>query len=145
MANYNFQKDIVLGIEAEDKALEIFHEAGYLDAVRVIGKEIRWDIVVPSLGKTFEVKNDIMSQKTGNLAIEIGKKNGEPSGITASEADYFIIFTCGEVFLIDTHSLRKYATNGTHKIVNGGDGWRTKMALVKINDMKQQKFMRKIR
>lgn len=145
MGNYNFLKDIVIGEDAERKALEILHKAGFEDAYKVNGNEKRWDIVVPSINKTFEIKNDLMSSKTGNLAIEIGKRSGEPSGITSSESDYFMIFTCGEVLLIDTPSLKEYVNNGSHRVVNGGDKWQTRMALVKISDMKEQNFTRKIK
>ena len=87
----------------------------------------------------FEVKRDRMSSKTGNIAIEI-ECSGKPSGITATEADWFVYILSGDkyndeiVLFFKTQRLRKLVAEiqGEKGYVMGGDGRRSKMVLVPI-------------
>jgi hypothetical protein len=60
--------------------------------------------------KTFEVKFDSLSIKTGNFFIEfVGY--GKPSGLSVSNADYHIITDGIYYFLITTEKLKKLVEN----------------------------------
>ena len=144
LSNYNFKKDKLLGDKAEDTILQILHESGFPNAYRVNGKEARWDIIIPEINKKLEIKNDVKAEKTGNLAIEIYKKNGNPSGIMISESDFWIIFAAKEIFMLDRVELKNYTSNGTHKITWGGDNFATQMALISIETIRTQDFCKKI-
>jgi len=142
MSAYNFAIDKKIGDVAEDAVLKILHDNGFLKAFRVPGKEVRWDIIIPEIDKKIEVKNDLMAEKTNNLAIEIYKQSGEASGIMASQSDFWIIFAAGEIYMLDRVKLREYCINNatSHRIVMGGDRMATQMMLVPIAEIKKQKF-----
>ena len=97
------------------------------------------------INKTLEIKNDLMAQKTNNLAIELYKKNGDASGIMISEADYWVVFAINEIFMFSRLALRQYCEeNIQHRIVWGGDRWETQMVLIPIDEIRRQDFFRKI-
>lgn len=61
---------------------------------------------------TIEVKNDIKSSQTDNLAIEVhNTRKGSPSGLTATKADLWFYVMISEVWITRTTDLRAY----THK------------------------------
>lgn len=134
-----------MGDEAEVHILEIIQKL-YPQAYRISGKEAKYDIIIPEINKTIEVKRDIMSAKTGNLAIEVFKKNGQPSGIMASEATYWVIYTDGEIYFLDKNKLKQYATatENNFRIVMGGDNKATQMVLLPVSKLKEQDFFAQI-
>jgi len=87
-----------------------------------------------------EVKSDRMASKTGNLAIEY-ECNKQPSGINATEADYWIYFIVNkdneECYKIPIEDLRDLVKNC--RKVSGGDGMRSRMYL--LNKSKCQKYL----
>ena len=74
-------------------------ERNLLDRLRLVFPQARkaegyhpdWDIEIPEIGKTVEVKYDPMSQKTGNIVIEY--YHNKPSAFSISIADYWVIVT----------------------------------------------------
>lgn len=81
--------------------------------------------------------------KTGNIAIEI-ESNGKPSGIMATEADYWVHILadgdedyCKLIFKTDT--IKNLADKYKHTLKNGGDGWRTKFVLVPLAELFEKK------
>jgi len=78
-----------------------------------------------------EVKSDRQASKTGNLAIEY-ECNKKGSGITTTEADYWIYFIVHEnyeeCYKIPIEDLRDLVKNC--RKVSGGDGMRSKMYLL---------------
>lgn len=144
MPHYNFVKDKALGDQAEDVILEILQKAGYSEAHRVKGKEVKWDIIIPEVNKTIEVKNDLKAAQTKNLAIELFKKNGEPSGLMASEADIWVIFANSEILMMKREALKDYCSAAKHRIVFGGDKNSTQMMLVPLEDIKKEDFCKKL-
>lgn len=81
-----------------------------------------------------EVKSDRQASRTGNLAIEY-ECNRKPSGISSTEADYWIYFIVhpdrDECYKIPIHDLRELVKD-CYK-VSGGDGMRSKMYLLNKN------------
>ena len=91
--------------------------------------------------KKIEVKSERgMWQKTGNIAIEY-ESYGKPSGIAATESDYWFHNLCidDETFctlVFDTDSLKKIIDNLDYKrSVSGGDHNASKMYLVNLQKL----------
>ena len=78
--------------------------------------------------------------KTGNIAIEY-ESYGKPSGISATESDYWFHNLCiGEetfaTLVFHTNSLRKIINNLDYKkTVSGGDNNASKMYLLNIQKL----------
>lgn len=72
---------------------------------------------------TAEIKYDIMSQKTGNLAFEVlNTKSGKDSGINATEATVVIyVLPDKTMWIILAQSLRNFMGHTTLRMVSGGD------------------------
>lgn len=73
-----------------------------------------------------EVKNDLLANKTGNVAIEI-------ICVERSKSPVWIYKLCEEFWAINIKNLRDLKG----KIVYGGDGNRSKLKLVPINIFKR--------
>lgn len=77
------------GKKSEKIVLKIIKEK-YDTAFIRDGYSKEYDIAIPEIDKTIEVKKDFKSQITGNIVIET-YMNNQPSGITTTEADYWVI------------------------------------------------------
>lgn len=91
--------------------------------------------------KKVEVKTERgMWTNTGNIAIEF-ESYGKPSGINATEADYWFhnLAVDDDVYctlVFKTENLRKIVEKlDNHRIVKGGDNWASKMYLVNISKL----------
>jgi len=91
--------------------------------------------------KKIEVKSERgMWQRTGNIAIEF-ESYGKPSGIAATESDYWFHNLCvgDETFctlVFDVNSLKKIIDKlDTKKWVAGGDNKESKMYLVSLQKL----------
>ena len=92
-----------------------------------------WDVEIKYNTETitFEVKSDRKAVQSGNMVIEF-ECNNAPSGITSTEADYWVYFLDGtnQYYLIPTVEIRQAIENQQYKrIVKGGDGNRARMYL----------------
>jgi len=88
-----------------------------------------------------EVKSERgMWMRTGNIAIEF-ESYGKPSGIAATEADYWFHNLCvgEEVFatlVFKTDNLKRIIKDLDYvKVVNGGDNYASKMYLVSLQKL----------
>ena len=94
--------------------------------------------------KTIEIKTEMgMWKDTGNIAIEL-KFNGNPSGLTKTEAEYWwhSLELDGKPFahiVFDTETLRTHLKSlfkqGKVNKVVGGDDNLSEMALVKLTEL----------
>jgi hypothetical protein len=91
--------------------------------------------------KKIEVKSERgMWMRTGNIAIEY-ESYGKPSGIAATESDYWFHNLCigDEVFatlVFDTKNLKRIINNLDYKrSVNGGDHKASKMYLLNLQKL----------
>ena len=91
--------------------------------------------------KKIEVKSEIdVWQKTGNIAIEY-ESYGKPSGINATESDYWFHNLCigDETFatlVFDTASLKRIISNLDKKrSVSGGDNNASRMYLLNLQKL----------
>lgn len=127
----NFREDLQFGEKYQRRFLEI---VDWKQSEMSQGKFKPYDCWIINSDDEkifFEVKADRMTQKTGNIAIEF-ECNGQPSGITATEADYWAYFIHGtkDYFLIPSNELRQRIADKTYtREVRGGDGWRSRMFL----------------
>lgn len=91
--------------------------------------------------KKIEVKSERdVWQRTGNIAIEY-ESYGRPSGIAATESDYWFHNLCigDDIFatlVFETNSLRRIIDNLDYKrTVKGGDNYASKMYLLNIQKL----------
>tara|TARA_R110001599_G_scaffold66553_1_gene188139 strand:- start:128 stop:544 length:417 start_codon:yes stop_codon:yes gene_type:complete len=104
--------------------------------------KVREQLVADMLqDKKIEVKSERgMWQKTGNIAIEY-QSYGKPSGIAATESDYWFHNLCvgDETFctlVFDTKSLKKIIKNlDSKKSVSGGDNNASRMYLLNLQKL----------
>ena len=69
----------------------------------------------------FEVKNELMVQRTGNVAIEIASR-GNPSGIFATRSNFWLEKIRNDFYIIKTFDLKKKLFNaGFDNVRCGGD------------------------
>jgi hypothetical protein len=92
-----------------------------------------WDIKLTHEGTDIyiEVKYDRRAETTRNLAIEF-ECSGQPSGVSATKADYWVHFVKNSPFyyMIPIEDLRKAIEEKKYtRTVKGGDGWRANMYL----------------
>ena len=87
----------------------------------------------------YECKADRMAHKTGNLCIEY-QSRGKPSGISTSEADYWIYMlvapdgAVSDTFKIPGDILKEEIEKKSYtRDVSGGDNWTNKMYLFPKN------------
>lgn len=104
--------------------------------------KVREQIVADMLqDKKIEVKSERdVWQKTGNIAIEY-ECYGKPSGINATESDYWFHNLCiGEdifaTIVFDTNSLKRIINNLDYKrSVSGGDNNASRMYLLNLQKL----------
>ena len=83
----SFNKDLERGFEVEYAVLEIIRKK--YPSASLINAYKGYDIWVPELHKSVEVKYDPMSNETGNIVIEI-EMNGKLSALSTTTADYWV-------------------------------------------------------
>lgn len=136
-----FQEDLVLGKRVEEHArdLALRRFPRLISLGSSVGKNKAYDF---ALGLKFEVKYDRMAVRTGNVAIEISC-NGAPSGIMATEADYWLhgIPKMG-MYMSDVKALRAYVQYKSP--VAGGDGLRASMVLIPVSTFIELPFNERI-
>lgn len=90
-----------------------------------------------------EVKNDVMSKKTGNLAIEYyNTRAAKPSGIAATAAELWAVVLTPEVYLANTQELRSFFDGAKPlRDVHGGDD-NSMMRLFKKDHILNEVFFR---
>ena len=134
-----FQDDLKIGSKAEDDLLEKLRQAFPL-AFRAEGLHPDFDINIPELDKTVEVKFDPRSQDTGNIVIEYF--HNKPSAFSVSQADYWVIDTGEEVLWFTRDAiLACILTEGMHpvKIHGAGDRFSKWVFLVPLKLLRKYK------
>jgi len=109
-----------------------------------LNDDYRYDIKMYSEKRNeevlFEIKTDVYPKDTGNLAIEIRYK-GNPSGISHTEADWFIYWyrnvSFNNVWMIKVDDLKSLIKKNDFKIVNGGDDNQSQIVLIPRKEYKK--------
>ena len=87
----SFAEMLSIGIKYEEKVLNTLKKK-YPLAVRIVGQFLDYDIWIPEISKSVEVKYDKRSETTGNIIIEY-EKNNKPGDILTTKADVWCIHT----------------------------------------------------
>ncbi len=130
-----FEDDLTKGKKAEEYICKFLHK-WFPRASVFYGKKKEYDIDIPEIIETMEVKYDRLSKKTGNVAIEF-EFCGKPSGVNATTANKWCIvfgkedgwFFC----FVAVDKLKKLCEN--KRAVSGGDDYLAKMYLLPIAEL----------
>lgn len=145
----SFKNDLENAQQVENELQQMYINSGYTATTTAhLGQFSGYDIHITSGGTlisyTLEVKHDIMSDVTGNIAIELNKKINnkiEKSGLSATNADYQVYKIRNKFYSISTADLkillRKLKDNNALPIVSGGDGGSVQLALISKYVFKQ--------
>ena len=90
-----FHRDLQRGLKVEEDVLEIIKRTN--PCATMVEAFKGYDIWIPEIHKSVEVKYDEMSAKTGNICIEI-EFNKKPSALLTTTADWWIIYD-GEKYM----------------------------------------------
>jgi len=93
-----FVEDLDVGMQIEERVLKILQKQ-YPSATLVKAYK-GYDIWIPEIHKSVEVKSDQKSQHTGNIVIEI-EMYDKPSGLMSTTADFWVFYD-GEIFITIT-------------------------------------------
>ncbi len=94
---------------AEDAVMRLFQSEGF-----VVYKPDTFhgvDLLVQSGDEVLklEIKNDVSWSKTGNIAIEFyNPRKKKPSGISASDADFWVFYLSSAIWIIPREKLLSY-------------------------------------
>lgn len=84
-----FKEALEHGISVENQLLEILRKK--YPSTSHVHKYKGYDLWIPEVHKSIEVKCDAKSNYTGNIVIEIEMYN-KPSGLMATTADYWVFY-----------------------------------------------------
>ncbi len=120
----DLEKDFGIGVAGETRFKNFVESLGY-ECEFNSDKNIlsHYDITIKGIG-TVEVKNDIFSAKTGNVAIEYwNSKLNKPSGISVTKSDIWCHIIRGNLFVVKTQDLKNFTETVTPKriIERAGD------------------------
>lgn len=90
------------------------------------------------LQATVEVKCDLVAPRSQHVAVEI-ECNGQPSGISTSEAFWWAFVVESQAIIIRTDALKQLIDAHSFRRVKGGDGQRTLLVLVPLSELKQSR------
>ena len=83
-----FNDSLSSGKQSENIILKMVQNK-YPKAYIKEGYHKEYDIMIPEINKTIEVKKDFKSQYTGNVVIEM-EMNNRPSGLQTTTADWWV-------------------------------------------------------
>jgi len=137
----DFKRDLKIGKKGEYTILDVLSVKEHIKGLKFNPAE-KWeyeklkDYDIEGLDKKgrrilFEVKNDIKSAKTGNIAIEY-ECRGVSSGVDRTKADFWVSIGSNEVFILKIDKLKELIKNEEYdRKVSGGDDMVAKMYLFK--------------
>lgn len=109
-----FKSDLRKGEVIELFVLELIKKK-YPCAVKINGKFSGYDLFIPELHKSVEVKYDPMSNTTGNFVVEV-YMYGKRSGLLSSIADYWVFYDNVSLTWIDREELMRYILSSGYKM-----------------------------
>jgi len=87
MAN-QFKEDLSTGEHIELKVLQSIRQK-YPKAYKIEGYFKDFDLYIPEIEKSVEVKYDYKAKETGNIVVEL-TFNGKPSALLTTKADFWV-------------------------------------------------------
>ena len=100
-----FDKDLKRGIIIEDFVLTKIQKK-YPKAHRIDGQCKAFDLWIPELKQGIEVKYDPMSNKTGNIVVEV-EMFGKPSAFMTTKASHWVFYDDNNFLSINKYSTIK--------------------------------------
>ena len=111
-----FNDSLVSGKQSENIILKMV-KGKYPKAYIKEGYHKEYDIMIPEIDKTIEVKKDFKSQYTGNVVIEM-EMNNRPSGLQSTTADWWVFHLDEqEIVWITLKRLKDMIEFGNYKLV----------------------------
>jgi len=101
----NFEADLERGLVAEDLVLDKI-KIKYPCAVKIEGHHSPYDIWIPEIHKSVEVKYDPMSNSTGNYVVEVWFN--KPSALTVTTADYWVFYDDIDLVYVEPDKIKNY-------------------------------------
>ena len=86
----SFKEDLAAGREVEEYILKRIQEK-YPQAKLMEGYFKEYDIMIPEINKTVEVKSDVKSLYTGNYVVEVAF-DGKESALSTTTADWWVFY-----------------------------------------------------
>lgn len=126
----NFSKMLKIGIEYEEKVLKALRKK-YPLSTRIEGQFLDYDIWIPELHKSVEVKYDKRSETTGNIIIEF-EKNNKQGDILTTRADVWCIHTIDGFLWIKPMSIVECILREDYKEIKINNG---RCALIPLNTL----------
>ena len=102
----SFREDLEAGKKIEEYILKRIQKK-YPQAKIMEGYFKEYDIIIPEINKTIEVKSDVKSLHTGNFVVEV-EFDGKPSALSTTTADWWVFYDSKAEFWI-TPELIKHA------------------------------------
>jgi len=101
-----FEESLVDGQKSEEIVLNIIQKK-YPNAFIKSGYHKEYDIEIPEIDQTIEVKKDFKSQETGNIVVEI-EMGGKPSALSTTTANWWVIhINSSELIWIPTETIKE--------------------------------------
>lgn len=126
MAEYNFEKDLIVGLEGESKIIKLLENFGGKLISTCNNNKNDFTMSFNNEEILYEVKTDVLvkpKKDTGNIFIEF-KSRGKESGISVTKAKWFVTYFkyLNEVWFIQTDKLKELINTNSFKFVtNAGD------------------------
>lgn len=105
----------------------------YPKAYKIDGYFKEYDLFVPEVNKSIEVKSDEKSKETGNIVVEV-EFNNKPSALSTTKADYWVWWDGDSFTWFETNEIRKCIKETNQRIVSfigKGDTKQKKAYLIK--------------
>lgn len=136
MGKYNFREDLKDSEESVDRVIKFLSEHDCTQIQK--NDDGKYDIsYINKSGqpRTAEVKNDLMWNDTGNVAIEYVSRK-KPSGISTSKADVWYYVLGDILYMVPIGRLRAYLFEhwDRYRRVNGGDNNTSKLILLPLDE-----------
>jgi len=115
-----FIEDLEVGHKIEKYVLKIIQKK-YPKAKRMKGYFKEYDILIPEINKTVEVKSDVKSLYTGNYLVEVAF-DGKPSALSTTKADYWVFYDSECLVWITPDNIwRAVSSFGLKEFIGKGD------------------------
>lgn len=131
-----FGLDLFIGEKSEEEVLNRIKQK-YPNAYKKKGYFKEYDLYIPEINKSVEVKQDFKSEYTGNVVVEI-EFNGKPSALSTTKADYWVFVTKSDWHWITPKGICDCIRDFSYKwaeFVGNGDTKSKKAYLIKIKDL----------
>jgi hypothetical protein len=142
MANYNFNKDLVIGEEGEQVVIDDLVSMGATYDSN--NKNNTHDVIVNFKNKkiSYECKTDFFDD-TGNMFIETSCR-GKDSGIMVTKANWFVTYfkKLNEIWYIKTETLKEIMRTHEHKkVTDSGDANSNTQGILLNKNMFRDEFI----